>query len=467
MSVLRDLPIHTAGVLLAALLATGPVAAEILELPAEWPLGIDSRLVFELDDADLHLTTRAGGLPVLRARTAAVGESANLEVTSSGGHLTVRRPGEEGASRVRIDVALGPGRAVHVAGTGLTVRAEDKLAGGLGVRLALDRSTARLSGVRVSRLEATSSSVTLVNTAGDLALTLTGGKARVQGHVGRLELRAGDAGVAVIDHRGQIVPEVEGGSLEIAGGDGTFAGTAFEANLSFSDWRGPAEVRARDSLVEILGGEHRDHWQIDGRESQLVLERIEGTVEATLEGGSFNAGDLSANLLVTAGGTRLDLIEVGGGVTLELSDAAEALIAGATGGVEAQVTDSRLEIDRVDRLKLTGSAADVIARGVERLESLGLRDSQLALDLRDSRPGASLELRGTGYASVQLTEPCIVQLSGGDGAFGHQVEVVGCELRTSGEQVSPRHDRLKYGVTPNRLTVSVGPDAVLEVEGEP
>ncbi len=471
-TLLRSAPISFASLLLLASFATVPLAAELVELPAEWPLGVDSKLSLELDGADLHVATRTGGLPVLQARAAADGESAGLDLVSSGGVLTVRRPigGEGEAPRLRIDVTLAPGYTVSVTGAGLTVRAEDKLpadSGGLAVRLAVERSTARLKGVRLSRLEAIDSSLTLTGTEGGLALTVTGGSTQVLEHRGRLELTAIDAGVAVAGHQGGIVSDLEGGSFEIEGGEGTFSAKAAGAELSFDDWRGPAEVRARDSEIDVRGAEHRDRWQLAGEELQVILDRVWGTVEANLDGGSLEASQLSAAVGLTAAGTRLDLVEVAGSVALELTDGAEAVVAGVAGNVEAEVDDSRLVVERVDRLKLTGRGADVTALAIERLESLALTDSQLALDLRDSRSQASLELRGVGYASVRLKEPCIVQLSA-EAALDHQVEVVGCELRAFGEEVSRRQDRLKYGeAVPARLNVSVDSDAVLEVEGEP
>ncbi len=471
---MRSAPPRFASLLLAALAVACPLAAATLELPTEWPLGVDSLLFFELDGADLYLTSRVDGLPVLRARAAKAGESASLDVVSSGGSLTIRRAGgsEGEAPRLRIDVALGPGRTVRVAGADLAVRAEDTLpedAGRNAFRLALESSTAELSGVRVSELEAIDSSVTLTGTEGALVLNLTGGSASVEGHQGRLELAAAGADVTLAGHQGQIVPEIEDGSLEIAGGEGTFAGSAARAHLSFDDWRGPVEVRARDTVLEVRGAEHRDSWRIDGSGLQVVLERVWGKIEATVEGGSLRASDLSAGVQVTAGaGARVDLVEIVGGVRLALADEAEAVLAGILGGVEAEVIDSRLEVDRTDRLKLTGGGADVSVQRLERLEPLEISDSELALDLRGIRQRLTLDLGGTSRARVQLTAPCIVQLTGAEASFGSGVEVTDCELRSVDQPVSRRQDRLKYGdVRPVRLTATVGPDAELEVEGEP
>ena len=465
---------RSAAALLAACgLATSlafSAAAEILELPAEWPLGIDSQLVFELDGADLYLKTRADGLPALRARVEAAGESAGLEVVSSGGSLTVRRADEwtEGSPRVRIDLALGPGRSVRVAGSDLVVRAEDHLPEGPGggVRLALERSTAVLSGVRVAGLEAVESSVSLEGTEGALALTLDGGSAEVSGHRGRLDLDATEAGTVVAGHQGQIEADLEGGSLEIVGGDGTFAAIlAGGAHLSFDDWRGPVEIRGRDGAVEARGGEYRDRWQIEGRELAVTLERLRGPVGATLEGGSLRGDDLAAVVQVTAAGARLDLVEIAGGVTLDLTDGAEAVLLGVA-SVEAKVHDSRLAAEGVDRLTLTGAGADVTISQVRHLEPIEIGDSQLSLDLRGG-PGATLVLYGAGYASVRLSEPCVVQLSADRDGVGDQIGVAGCELRAADQDVPRHQDRRQYGMLPARLAVSLGPGAVLDVEGEP
>ncbi len=466
---MRSSSIGAAGLLLA-ILSMPPSAAELLELPAEWQLGIDSQLSFELDGADLFLTTRTDGLPMLSAQVT-TGESAALDMVSAGGQLSVRRSAGGGGvmPRLRIEVKLGPGRSVNVAGRDLTIQAENKLPagkGGLGIRLAIEASRAKLTGVRISRLEATASTVTLAGAAGDLALDVRGGKIQLQDHEGRLEMKAGAALVAVIDHRGQIAADLDGGSLEIVGGDGTLTATAAGAELFFDSWHGPVEVRARDSVIEALGTEHRDRWQIEGPDLQVILDRVWGQVGLELEGGSLDASGLSAALQVSAEAARLDLAENSGSVTLDLQDGSEAAVIGVVGRLEVEVSDSQLEIDRVGQLKLSGSVADVTARGVEHLDSLELVDSQLALDLRSSRPTASLELRGAGYASVQMNEPCVVQLAA-ESAIDAQVDTSGCELRGSDEQFLPRDDRARFGTMPNRLTATVGPDVVLDVQGEP
>ena len=125
-------------------------------------------------------------------------------------------------------------------------------------------------------------------------------------------------------------------------------------------------------------------------------------------------------------------------------------------------------MERVECLTLTGSGADVSVRSVAILEPLKLIQSELALDLREIREDPILDLLGSGYATVQVKTPCIVQLGSAAAVLDSQIEVNGCELRAADQRVSRKLDRLKYGgVLPKRLMVTVSEGAVLDVEGEP
>ena len=364
---------------------------------------------------------------------------------------------------------LGAGRTVQIAGSDLVVEVDDVLPEDVGhsaYRLMLERSTANLSGARLSELEASASSLTLNDTEGALALTLDGGAARVRGHRGRLDLDATGADVTAAEHAGELMARLEGGSLEVAGGAGAFEARAGDARLSFDGWRGPVDLLADDSAISVHGAEHRDRWRIEGRDLQIILEGVLGDLEAVLEGGLLEARDLAAAIQATAGGgARLDLFEIAGSVHLALTDRAEALLAGVIGGVEATVTDSRLHVERVDQLTLTGTGAEVSVQDVERAERLELRDSQLSLDLRAGRAEPTLDLNGPSYADVRLKAPCVVQLTTASSETG--IDVTGCELRTPGQSVPRRQDRLRYGEAPSRLTVTLSSGSVLEVEGEP
>ncbi len=452
----------------------GRLPAEILELPAELPLGVDSRLLLELGNADVYLTSHAAGLPTLRARLVAEGEQASLEAISSGGSLTVRRADAEGdgeVPRLRLDVALGPGRKVRIAGSGLMVRAKDTLPDGAGrnsVRLEVESSTAQLSGVRVSEIEATASSVRLTGTEGALVATLTGGSMQLQGHHGDLELTASEADVVVVDHLGKIMPRLDGGSMEVTGGEGSFIGTASAAHLAFAGWHGGVELHARDTSLDARESEFGDRWQIEGSELELVLERISGTIVANLEGGSLSGEELNATLELTAlAGARLELVGIHGSLWVELSDQAEGWFNRVKGTFDAQVSDSRLEADEIDQLTLVGDRADVSVRQIAEQAEVELTESELDLDLRGIRRRPSLDLKGVGYARVQLQEPCIVQLAGEAASLDTAINVTSCQLQTQGEVPTDARERPRGGVRSTTLTVKMSPEAVLEVEGVP
>ncbi len=445
-----------------------------MELPGELPLGVDSKLVLELNHADLYFTGRVDHLPVMRARVTTVGESTSLEAVSSGGTLTIRRTDvghDADLPRLRLDVALGPGRSVHIQGADLSVHAEHGLPEGSGhtaYRLDLEQSTADLSGVRVSEVKSVASTVSLTGTDGMLLVTLDDSLAQVNGHSGRLEATAGESNLVIADHAGEIVTHLEGGSLEIAGGEGTVQGTASGAHLAFDAWRGDVEIAARNSVLEVRGAEVRKRWTVEGSDLELDLERVWGTVTASLEGGSLRGTELNAAIQATAwSGTRVEFVGIHGSLNLDLSDGAEGWLSGVQGAIDAKVTDARLEADEIDQLTLNGSGAEVSIRRIAQLKTLEMVGSELDLDLRGVSGKPSLTLTGEGHAWVRLQAPCIVQLAGSEASLESSIEVTSCELRFPGQSVSPQQDRDRHGgVRPTYLTVTMSPAAVVEVEGE-
>ena len=422
---------------LVVLAVGSPLVASTLELPVELPLGVDSRLFLELDNADLTLTSRPEELGVLRARATVESTGGRLDCVSSGGSLTVRRSAEESEGaphapqpRLRLDIELGAGRTVHITGVDLSVKAQGRLENsGRGTYvLTLERSTAHLKGVRISRLQASESSLVLTGTEGSLALNLTGGSARLDGHHGALELRAGEADVEVGNHEGEIKPTLEGGSLEILAGTGTVTAGAHGAELFFDGWQGDVEVAATDSLVDARETQSRGRWQIGGRNLEVNLNRIRGTVGVDLLGGSLQGSHLHGELQLAAGAdTQVEMVGIEGSLVVDLSQGATGWLSEVAATVEATVSDSQLD-----------------------------------LDLSEVGGSPSLDLQGSGYARVRLREPCVVQLSAAATAEA-SINAGSCELLGLGQAPSGR----PTGVRPTRLHVTMSPATVLDVEGVP
>ncbi|MEM7355849.1 MAG: hypothetical protein AAF657_33845 [Acidobacteriota bacterium] len=463
---------------LLGLAITGDLVAEVLELPTELNLGADSHLVLELDQADLHLTGRVDGLPVLRARR--IGEGVveeggvRLEAVSSGGRLTVRRGDTEQAGdlpRLRLDVALGPGRTVYINGVDLEVRARDSLPQSTGrnaYHLMVERTTVQLTAVRLAQIEATASSLRFVDTVGSPELTLRGGAAQLQGHQGRLELAASAADVAIVGPSGEISVRVEGGSLEVSGGEGSLAGTVRSTGLALAGWRGDIELQAADSTIDASDAEVASAWHIEGRELQGIMEQIRGGVVAIrFAGGAWQGSDLHSNVQVTAeNGAQLDLAGVHGSLIAVLSDGTEGWISRVAGPAKATVIDSRLELAEIDQLTLLGDRAEVVAGQIAQLSSLRMADSNLELDLRETRRGVALDLQGASYARVLMQAPCIVQSVGEEGAAEPSIDVAGCDLRAPGEERA-RQQPGAQGTRTTTLTVTASAEAVVGIEGDP
>lgn len=455
-------------------LAPPSAAATVFELPAEWPLGADSQLHFELANAELRFTGRADGLPVLSARVAEAATGAGLEIDSGGGTLTVRRAGGESAPapRLRLDVFLGPGSTVRIAGRELAIRVDGDLPADAGrpvFVLLLEASEAELSGVRTPRIESAGGTVRLAGGDGPLDLTLDGGSAEVRDHRGDLELVARGADVLVADQEGRLDVDLDGGRLDVVGGAGPCGGAARGADLLFDDRGGPAELEARDGTLEArAAGVERSQWTVTGEGLDVVMGEIRGAVAVELVGGRFEGsglrGDLRATL--TGAGARCELRQVAGSLELALTGGAGGWIRDLSGDLRAELTDAVLDASGVGRLALTGTRAVVSVLGVERLQHLELAASDLTLDLRGVQGAPALTLSRAGRGRVQLTAPCVVQLADTEGWAEAAVAVSGCELRSPDQRQTLRQDRLKYGDAPDRLTVTVSRDSVLEVHGE-
>ena len=464
-----------------------PLGATILELPAAVPLGIDSRLVLELDNADVFVTSNAGSLGEFRARLA-TGASATLEdggtiedsaadkaiarvdVASSGGTLSVRRPDNELGStvpRLRLDIELGPGRSLQITGANIALRAQDSVPEGNsrgGYALDLERSTVHLIRARISRLRAQESSLRLTDTKGALGLSLTGGSARLDGHQGALELEASHANVELLNHEGEIKPHLEGGSLEITAGRGAVVGETTGSDVFFDGWQGDVEVDASDGLLETRDTRSRSQWQLGGSSLAVVANRVWGSFAVTLQGGSFEGSELNGDLHVAIGAeTTLEVDGLVGSLGIELSDGAHGWLSNIDGTADVTVSDGEVDGDNVRRLALRGARSRVSFRQVGELSSLDMADAELDLDLRQIVDSPELTLRGASFARVRLRQPCVVELADAESAEA-AIDTGSCERLEPGQASTHRQPG---GGRPIRLRVTTSLETVLEVDGEP
>ncbi len=470
----------------ACLLATpGGLAAEIFELPAEIALE-GSTLTFDLADADLAIEVRPGD-PFLSARVARKdGGSAHLETSGGEGDLRISRPMVDGeVPRLLIEAAIAPGQRLRLIGRRLTLVIDDPPPeeptdptapmrpqfGGdpanarASFQLSLEDSEADLTGLQSPVLDLTSAAVWLSGTRGNLGLTLRGGSVQIRSHRGDLKLDAAGAEVAVDDHRGLLAPQLEGGSLDVTGGRGNFNGSAANAALRLDGWSGQVELKATDSTLEgRASGSARAPWKIVGIGLQLVLDGVQSAVTATLDGGSFEGSSLRSQIVVVAKkGTRLDLTQLKAPLLLTLTGV-EARLSGAE-TLKAELTNSQLEVDGVRQLTLTATGSQVTAREVGQLIKLEVTSSELDLDLKASGKPA-IKLLGRSRATVRLTIPCLLQLTGPAAMVDRQVRLTGCDLLAPGQRLHKKQKLFRYGSHPMTiLSAQVSKGSELEIEG--
>ncbi len=477
---------------LAALAVAGQLAAEPLFLPNELPMAA-LPISIELSNADLLVSVRADSEHLLRARVAFPSPDAEpapvaLDVSLEGDYLSIRRleeadgDGNGELPRLVIDLIVVVGQPVTLEGSELEIRVDDPTrktvtkgkAGGSAselspslFRFALTNSQADLSGVQSPVFDLAASALWLDGTGGTLSLTLQGGSAEIAEHSGPVTLEATDAEVVFSRLAGRLTTRLKGGRLDLVDSRGNIQGHATDAVVVFENWRGTVELVGEASVLEARSDlSVTSEWQLEGRDLEVFFERIQGTITTTLDGGSLRSDQLRATLTVEAGaGARLDIVDLQGQVSVQLTGGAQAQLSGIRGLLAAKVTDARLEVDGVDKLQLEPTRAEIVARRVAHLAPLKATDSGMMLDLLEIQNHPFVKLLGSGLTRVQLPIPCVVRMADPETVVNAAIEVTGCELRLPRQRVS---ERLKYGADPpTRLTVRLDPGVELEVEGEP
>ncbi len=517
--------------ILSLTLVLGVVSApaqEVFEVPIELELPA-APLMIDLDNASLEVLLEARALPVLRAFPGSprAASGAALAVTDDG-RIVVRRaepPAGAPSPRLRLELVVDPGLRLQVGGSDLEITVEgrqddqededdeeddgdeedDEDDGDDGddgddegeddegeddegedddddeddeddeaqpepavetqLSFELTGSSVDLAGVEAASLTAVSSYVHARGTRGTLILALDGSTVEIEGHQGAVELTGGDNEVTLGDVLGRSTIALTGGSLIVRGGSGHLAGRLDDALLRLEGGLGSVVVEGRGMTVEARSLPAA-RLEIKGEGHEIALDELEGSVVADLSGGSLAASQLRGQATITArAGTDVTMDGIVGRSTLNLEDSS-ARLSGVAGQVTAELRGSRLELDGVQRLELAAAGSEISAAGLKVLGKVEAADSQLDLDLSEMRSNPSLRLRGSTDARVRLKSPCSVKL-GEVELLGGGAQVSGCELHSQTLNRT-RHDR--QGLDGRQrvvLTVTLGEDSTLEVEGTP
>ena len=460
------------------ILAFAVVVSSLLAIPGGSDLPLDAaNIVAELFGADVEIVADPTAKPVLRVSAADVGGApvTPLESWIDGGALMVRRSVEAkggDSARLRVQIVIGAEQELRLVGHDLSVVARETRYDGVtappGLNLDLEGSELDLEGGRDAVVEARDCSLFLSGTRGLLTLSLDAGSARVSGHEGDLKLTAADTEVALSDVHGKIEPALAGGSLDVRQGTGRMISRADDAVLLVEGWDGQFDLNGSGTTLNARDSVEPAPWKIAGDDLQVTLERIAGTLAARIEGGRLEAREMGSTLSILAThGADVDLAELTALTDLKIHEGARASLADAS-EIQVEVEDGQITADRIVKLRLNGTRAQVQASEVEKLPWLEMSDSDLDLDLGTMNQNASWTLSGAGWARVQLPTPCKVKVEGSRDLVGDQIDVSGCELDLPGQPGRSKHQHLIYGSRkPVILIVKLGEDYELEVEGSP
>lgn len=461
-------------VLGSALASPPPLHAETAADEAAALDATDVRL--ELSRAFVRLVVDGDAAPTILVATppdAQQEASARLVSTREGGLTVTMVQDSKSATEPVVEISIRAEQRLTLVGEQLRVQAtlatEEGADGPSGTVFRLSDSEMDLQGGTDLHIEARNSSVWLDGSGGTLNLNLSDVTAEVRRAVGVVELQASGSDVTLLDAEARLTLDVQSGSLQIQGGTGTMARIeSRQAQVTVERWRGGLNTIGDGGSLDLRENESQKPWMMRGSNQIVRVENTAAPLTVSSAGGSFEGTGLSLPVrLQGSEQTQIDISDSTANLDLDLVGGASARITNLEKRVLAKVDDARLTLDGVGLLTLNGRGLELQASGVQRLGPVDLSDSNVELDLSDSRQAAQVRLQGSGRARFALGSPCVVKLapSGGDGP---QPVVVGCELRIPGVPVAQANRREIYGdQRPMLFTLDLGGDVEVEVEGNP
>ncbi len=496
-------------------LAAGRLSAAHHELPFETVLEGES-IRLELRNANLDIVLDADAEASLEVRLLTPGEHSEelLDVQVRNGSIQLARRGQTTVTEARwlVELVVSPEQFVDIVGVDLDVLVEasveasandeqeltdrelefqsdsksedeeDKEKESLkaegrqpqeGVSeddtptlgLQVDQSSINLVGVDGVDLDAIESFIHTSGTSGVLRLTIRGGSAEILRHQGPLDISSDKAEVWIEEPEAKIGLELEGGTFNLIGGAGQSKGKVRDAFVRFEGWRGSTLFEASDATLELVSVKEAN-VQVSGPALEVVVEDIEGMVEANLLGGRLTGRTLGSSAKITArGGAEVEINTIRGSLRLSLEGDAAATITDVGGILQGNIQDSRLEVEGVRQLEFHGLRAEVRLARMERIRLIEATDSRLDIDLSGLRHDPLLTLQGASEASVRIEAPCGVKMEKSGQAQFAQVDVSGCLMHG---QSQGRVTFGRRGLQGNRqmmLKLALSPDSSVEVEG--
>lgn len=475
--------------LLSAILAAPAVSAADLALPFT-AHSRASAVAVSLHGADVVLTCgeRDGVAVEVRSRLPDGVSSADLDVRERGATLSISGPSPEaGPSEIVLELVVPPDLPVAVSGSELSVirtcnrtttdgqrstaaaAAKPEPGSGTasptGSSFELESSTLEVRGPGVARISGSDNQITLVDTAGDLEVPVTGSFVDSSDHQGELVIDSATTVIKLRSPKGRLGCRLDGGALTILGATGEASVELADARLEVEDHRGSLSVTARLGDVSVRRGTFSE-LSVTGEDAAMRMSGCTATGTVNLSRGTLEIEEWVGRLALQAGtGADLEVAGVDGDLVFSLEDAALDLRR-VTGHTRATASASDLTLVELKSVALSAQGCVVGVTDVPEVKLIRLADGELDMNFAEARGRQKLELQGEAWARVELPTPCEVRLSG-EGADEADVDVRDCDLHGGSGPGTQRPKRGFGQGPPVILEVRLEAAANLRVEGRP
>lgn len=333
-----------------------------------------------------------------------------------------------------------------------------------GSHFELDGSSLDFRGAGKAWFRGINTDFSLSGTLGDHGFITDGGTVTVNDHVGNLTVETTDTAVSIRTLEGNIEAQMAQGRLSLDGMIGKAECDANQSNFDINDHDGTLritgdlnDITVRQSLFQRL--------DLSGESLSAQMLEGSGPIMAALVGGSLNIEEWNGRVTIQARtDADLELGEIDGDVVLTLTDHSTCRLSEVTGHTRGSIDTGDLKMSLLKSVEFSAIYSVVTATEIPGSPNLTLSDSTLTFSATELRGKPRFDLKGRARADVEIPAPCTVQLEG-PGKNSSNVEIQGCDI-SRGQDSAP-HRRKKRWETRNpiTLTVSVGSEADLRIEG--
>ncbi len=412
--------------LAATFWAPALMAQQHLPLPVDTAL-TTPRLELDLTNARVRIQVGSEQQPRISARleVPSTGQEVSLEVNFVPGSFTgVHRPESVDAPMIVVDISLAEDQFLLIAGAGLDVEivgavAKDQQDGAEPVQedgeTAAEAQPEQATGAAITAV-LTDSRLATENLSG-LSLTATRGSNEITAHTGSLALDLRESEVHIRDHRGPIVLQAIDSLSRLSKIDGSIS-----AKLEGGSWK------ISEGLGTIIG---------EVSDADVELETVSGKVDLTAGMSSVRInGTVDTHIRIVGDDLQIDLSDLGGSANITL-DRSSVDIDSMSGRIDLQLNSDVTADLRDIRGDLAGQVSGqsrVAIRGVRGHTRIGLNHSELELsDLKslslDAREGM---VTGSGIRALTMlvATDTTLELSLGDVKGKPKIDLLGASHAT-------------------------------------